>query len=129
MIGGACDDLIYAAGGQDSLAGGLGRDTFQFRASSDSSAGSSDSILDFAAGVDRIDLRFIDSDSNEAGDQAFEFIGSGAFQKVAGQLRAFETGAGQWRVEGDVDGDGAADFALDVTLAGQAPLTVSDFIL
>jgi Ca2+-binding RTX toxin-like protein len=129
MTGGAGDDLIYAAGGRDILTGGSGRDTFQFRASSDSSADNADSILDFAAGVDRIDLGFIDSDSNAAGNQAFEFIGSGEFQNVAGQLRAFETGAGQWRIEGDTNGDGTADFALDVTLPGQAPLTGSDFIL
>jgi hypothetical protein len=32
-------------------------------------------------------------------------------------------------VEGDVNGDGAADFGLDVTLATANPLVSSDFIL
>lgn len=129
LTGGAGDDLFYAAGGRDILIGGAGRDTFQLRATSDSSIGFEDDILDFAAGVDKIDLRYIDSHSDAGGDQAFNFLGSGAFQKVAGQLRAVESGTGQWRVEGDVNGDAVADFALNLSLAPADLLTVSDFIL
>jgi Ca2+-binding RTX toxin-like protein len=129
MIGGAGSDLFYAAGGQDTLTGGGGADTFQVRATSDSMTSARDRILDFASGIDKLDLRFIDADVNVGGDQAFTFVGAAAFTQRAGELRAFDTGLGFWRVEGDVNGDGAADFALDVTLATANPLVNSDFIL
>jgi hypothetical protein len=48
---------------------------------------------------------------------------------VAGQLRAYDTGLGHWRVEGDVNGDGLADFALEVVLATPQSLASSDFIV
>lgn len=61
-----------------------------------------------------------------AGDQAFSFIGAAAFGGVAGQLR-FSTGGGSTVVRGDVDGDGAADFAI--TLSGPINLQQADFLL
>jgi serralysin len=111
------------------LTGGAGADTFQVRALSDSTPGASDKIADFASGSDKLDLRFIDANANAGGDQAFTFVGAGAFTQTAGELRAYDTGLGFWRVEGDVNGDGAADFGLDVTLATANPLVSSDFIL
>nr|WP_244306778.1 M10 family metallopeptidase C-terminal domain-containing protein [Azotobacter salinestris] len=69
LAGGAGDDYLHGGAGGDSLDGGLGRDTlaggsgadlFRFSSREDShrtdGAGSSDLILDFEAGEDRIDL-------------------------------------------------------------------------
>jgi Ca2+-binding RTX toxin-like protein len=129
LIGGAGNDLLYGVGGRDTLTGGGGSDSFQFRAILDSTNVNPDRILDFTSGTDKIDLGRIDADANAAGDQAFSFVGSGAFQGVAGQLRAYDTGLGHWRVEGDVNGDGLADFALEVVLATPQSLASSDFIV
>jgi Ca2+-binding RTX toxin-like protein len=128
LIGGAGNDLLYGVGGRDTLTGGGGSDTFQLRSLSDSTTANPDRILDFTSGTDKIDLAILDADANAAGDQAFTFIGSGAFQGVAGQLRAYDTGLGHWKVEGDVNGDGFADFAIEVVLATAQPLASSDFI-
>jgi Ca2+-binding RTX toxin-like protein len=128
MTGGAGDDLFYSAGGQDSLTGGGGRDTFQLRSLADSSTANPDKIVDFASGTDVIDLHLLDADLNAAGDQSFSFIGDHAFTGNSGELRVFDTGLGYWKVEGDVNGDGLADFALNVG-ATKAPLVSSDFIL
>jgi Ca2+-binding RTX toxin-like protein len=129
LTGGANADLIYAAGGADTLAGGGGADLFEYRSASDSTAAAADRILDFVSGSDRIDLSQIDADVSAGGDQAFAFIGSAAFSNKAGELRsAWDPATNSWSVEGDVDGDGGADFLLYVTTAGAAP-AASDFIL
>jgi hypothetical protein len=87
-----------------------------------------DRILDFAAGSDKIDLSRIDADSAAAGDQAFAWIGSNAFGGSAGQLRAYQDGA-NWFVEGDTDGNGSADFVIQLTVTGPTPLSSGDFAL
>jgi serralysin len=130
FVGGGMADTIFAAGGGDTSTGGGGADIFQYRSASDSVAADADRILDFEVGVDKIDLHFMDADSNSAGDQAFSFIGSGAFTNSAGQLRAtFDSGNNVWNVEGDTNGDGAADFLILVTATTAAPLTGTDFVL
>lgn len=69
-------------------------------------------ITDFQRGQgDLIDLSFIDANSTVAGNQAFRFVGDGAFSGHAGELVARSTSAGTL-VLGDVDGDGRADFGL-----------------
>jgi hypothetical protein len=128
LIGGAGADLLYGGGGKDNLTGGAGADLFQFRSASESSVANPDAVLDFQAGVDKIHLVNMDANSTVAGDQAFTFIGANAFSGTAGQLRAYESG-GTWFVEGDTDGNGAADFAIAVTLHSGTSLTASDFLL
>ena len=54
--------------------------------------------------------------------EGFAFIGQSQFSSVAGQLR-FANGM----VRGDVDGDGLADFEIEI--GNQAGLTPGDFIL
>ncbi|HEY9345102.1 MAG TPA: hypothetical protein VIQ53_07290, partial [Inquilinus sp.] len=61
-----------------------------------------------------------------AGDQAFSFIGSGLYTGVAGQLRYTQV-AGVTTVAGDVNGDGASDFHIQLT--GTIALVASDFVL
>jgi VCBS repeat-containing protein len=128
LLGGGGADLIHGALGGDELQGGGGADSFRYQAAAESVNGSADHILDFTPGTDRIELDRIDADALAAGDQAFTWIGSDAFGKAAGELRAFQSG-GQWIVEGDVDGDGSADLVIALTLQGSAPLGAGDFVL
>ncbi|QDX25001.1 hypothetical protein FPZ54_02460 [Sphingomonas suaedae] len=125
FIGGAGDDNIYGRLGQDMMTGGAGDDTFYFRIIEDSRVGSEDRILDFAAG-DRIDLSAIDADTAHAGNDAFDYIGDAAFSQKAGELRVMLIN-GSWVVEGDVDGDGVADFAILVDTPGGHVMGAGDF--
>jgi len=112
LEGGAGNDSLTGGAGADTLTGGAGRDTFVFKTISDSPVGASDTITDFATG-DRIDLRAIDANSLLAGDQAFAFIGANLFHNVAGELR-YEQISGSTYIEGDISGDGVADFMIKV---------------
>ncbi|MGA9581401.1 MAG: Calx-beta domain-containing protein [Allosphingosinicella sp.] len=126
--GGAGADRMEGGLGADNLTGGSGADIFAYASSADSTGSSTDRILDFAAGIDKIDLGKIDANSNAAGDQAFSWIGSGAFSGSAGQLRAYQQG-GLWIIEGDTDGDGVADLVVSLVVQGPAPLGAGDFFL
>ncbi len=128
ITGGQFDDVIAGAGGADQLFGGTGADVFALLALRDSTvtAAGRDTIGDFSElEGDLIDLAALDADTGIAGDQAFTFIGAAAFSG-AGQLRAV-TGGGFTVVSGDVNGDGAADFAL--RLGGVHALGAGHFVL
>jgi Ca2+-binding RTX toxin-like protein len=131
LNGGAGNDTLNGGGGADIFFGGAGSDTFVFKAATDIGTGAStDSIGDFNAGgsgaetrVDVIDLSAIDAVSKTSKDDAFSFLGTGAFTGHAGELRY--DGAGH--LLGDLNGDGVADFSLAITLTGT--LDASDFVL
>ena len=106
--------------------GNGGADVFRYQGVGESTSASMDHILDFEAGVDKVDLSRMDADTLTAGNQAFAWIGSNAFSGTAGQLRAYEDG-GSWFVEGDTNGDGAADLVIKLTVTGGA-LTQGDFL-
>jgi Ca2+-binding RTX toxin-like protein len=128
LIGGDGDDTLYGGGDRDVLRGGEGADGFVFReGETGGSAPTADRIADFdGAEGDRIDLRRIDASFSGAGDQAFDFIGDADFSGTAGELRAFADG-GFTYVEGDRNGDGAADIVLCLT--GERALAATDFIV
>lgn len=129
LIGSAFDDTLTGAGGADTLTGGAGADRFRLRALGDSSAGPAgrDFVSDFSdAEGDLLDFSGLDANIMLGGDQAFAFIGLGAFIGVAGQLRS-AMGGGIVVVSGDVNGDATADFA--VTLSGIHTLTPGNFVL
>ncbi|HYG48317.1 MAG TPA: M10 family metallopeptidase C-terminal domain-containing protein, partial [Allosphingosinicella sp.] len=128
LKGGANADLLHGAFGADILAGGGGADVFRYQAVTESYSVARDHIVDFTPGTDRIELDRIDASRSLAGDQAFTWIGSGAFSNTAGELRAFQSGA-QWIVQGDINGDGHADLIIALTLQGAAPLGAGDFVL
>jgi Ca2+-binding RTX toxin-like protein len=128
LKGGANNDLLLGNLGADQLTGGGGADTFRYDSTADSTAASLDHILDFTPGTDKIELSRTDANTLVAGDQAFTWIGSNAFSGVAGQLRAFQQG-GEWIVQGDANGDGAADLVIALTLQGPTPLGAGDFLL
>jgi len=128
LSGNALANVIVGGGGADKLWGGGGADSFRYQSTSESAVAARDQLLDFTPGTDKIDLERIDARSNSAGDQAFTWIGASAFGKSAGELRAYQSGA-NWIVEGDVNGDGLADFAIVLTLQGATPLGAGDFVL
>ena len=123
LSGGGNADTLFGGGGNDTLAGGTGRDVltggrngdrFRFEALHDTGKfhARADRITDFSqAQGDRIDLKAIDADATQKGNQAFTFIGAAAFSNVAGQLH-YQTGGGHTYLSGDVDGDGRADFVV-----------------
>ncbi|NIJ19346.1 Ca2+-binding RTX toxin-like protein [Sphingomonas naasensis] len=125
--GGAGNDKITGGAGADILTGGAGADRFIYTATGDSQFGAMDVITDFSRSqTDRIDLSAIDARSTTTGNQSFAFIGTAAFSHVAGQLR-YEQHDGSTFVSADVNGDGAADFALQ--LNGSILLTTAEFVL
>ena len=113
ISGGAGGDVLVGGLGQDALTGGTGADRFTFRTLGDSGVGSAarDQIFDFTVGSDRIDLSAIQAVTGAASDKAFAYLGAAAFTKHAGELHAIQSG-GSTIVEGDVDGNGAADFQI-----------------
>ena len=127
IIGGAGDDTLMGGKGADTLTGGAGADHFVYTATTEStvSANGQDLITDFTSGQDKIDLSQIDANTTLAGDQAFSWAG-GAFSHHAGQLIEI-TKPGGFLIEGDVNGDGKADFAILVS--GTTPLAATDLIL
>ena len=130
LDGGGDHDFLTGGAGRDTLIGGAGRDFLMF---DDGDASGISNQADVVIGHsradrDRIHLRAIDANETEAaaGDQNFAWIGTGAFGGVAGQLR-YEVLNGDAFLQGDTDGDGAADFYIrveDVTVLGLADLVL-----
>lgn len=115
-------DFLDGLGAKDVLTGGKGGDTFHFYAADHSAVGKADVVTDFKSGEgDRIDLSDIDADTEVVGDQDFAFIGKRGFGGTAGELR-FADGL----LTGDVDGDGRADFAIDIAVRS---MNSGDFLL
>ena len=120
------EDVLVGGAGRDSLYGGADSDTFVFRAIADSGVGVlRDIIVGFETGLDLIDLTRIDASTLVTGNQAFAYIGTGAFTSVAGQVRAIH-GANSV-IQADVNGDGVADFELQLNLI--ATVNVNDILL
>ncbi len=129
ILGNAGNDTIDGGAGRDVVRGGIGADEFVF-ADGDfagMTATTADRIVDLSqAQGDTINLELVDADTLTELDQAFEFIGTDGFNNVAGELR-FEHVNGHTFLQGDTNGDGAADFAIRID--GLQTLLVSDFTL
>ena len=141
LSGMAGNDAIFGDAGSDVLIGGLGRDTlsgdadadrFDFNSPKESVKGANcDQILDFShAEGDRIDLSGIDAKKGH-GNQAFKFIGAHGFGHHAGELHFVRHGGQFVTVEGDINGDGKADFQIDVHNLSNTlnSLAQGDFVL
>ena len=127
LNGGAGNDVLIGGQGADVLTGGLGADRFDFNSNTESAGVNIDTIADFSRlQLDKIDLSTIDA---KAGtpliNDAFIFIVNAAFSNTAGELR-FDTTTSI--VSGDIDGNGAADFEIQLT-GVTTNLLASDFIL
>jgi Ca2+-binding RTX toxin-like protein len=108
------NDVLTGGGGADKLSGGSGTDTFVYQKTTDSRAGKSrrDTVTDFAKG-DKIDLSAIDADTKKAGNQAFRWLGSKAFDGKPAALRFRKR-----ILQADVDGNRKAD--LEIAIPGKA---------
>jgi Ca2+-binding RTX toxin-like protein len=130
LDGGAGMDVIRGGRGKDSLFGGTERDFFDFNSIKDSLPGSKrDVIQDFQRGNnltgDEIDLSTIDARAGVASNQTFNFIGKQNFHDRKGELR-YEDKGSTVIVQGDVNGDGKADFEILVRVGA---LGAGDFLL
>jgi serralysin len=145
LSGGAGNDRLAGGDGRDFLSGGAGADVFVTERNSTNSTGrggsySTDTLLDFVSGTDKIDLSGFGFGSieltgiganNDAGDISF---------RVFDSVRGAETALGY-----DIDGqEGASTYAGPVTivyinvdggapdialsLLGTAGVTVNDFV-
>jgi Ca2+-binding RTX toxin-like protein len=101
LVGGAGNDRIAGREGDDSLLGGAGQDTFIF-----SGRPGTDTVIDFVAGADRLDLRAYDLDF---GDVRITRFGADTLVGV------------------NTDRDSASEFQFK--LAGVSSVSESDFLL
>lgn len=123
LRGNAVANVLDGGAGNDTYTGDLGADTFVVK-----QIGFTDRIVDFShAEGDKIDLRGIDAKAGQTGDQAFAFLGAAAFSGngVGGELHTYTT-TGVNYLSGDVNGDGIADFVINL---GAATVVSSDIML
>lgn len=132
VIGGGGNDDITGRLGADVMSGGGGADTFRYYNPTDGVFDSGlaqadrDLITDFKSGKDILDFSAMDADPSSEADDAFIFLGTDKFTGEAGELR-YQLNNKVTVVAGDVDGDGKADFKID--LSGKIDLTELDFVL
>jgi Ca2+-binding RTX toxin-like protein len=134
VVGGNFADILIGNKSANTLTGGLGadklyggvdkvRDVFDFNSVEESNSVSRDTIYNFKSRVDDLDLRSIDANLSNAGDQQFAFSGtSGAANSIW-----YAKSGSSVIVYADNNGDGVADFELQ--LAGVSKLTAADFLL
>ncbi|MCT2398413.1 calcium-binding protein [Novosphingobium mangrovi (ex Huang et al. 2023)] len=129
IFGGAGNDVIEGGAGVDTLWGGDGRDTFVFRPGDlDGTTYQNPEVIgDFSrAQGERLNLSALDANAATWSNEAFSWIGTHHFSGKAGELR-YEVSAGNAIISGDTNGDGVADFHLE--LLGVSTLSSSDLIL
>jgi Ca2+-binding RTX toxin-like protein len=126
LDGGIGDDILAGGRGKDTLSGNFGDDLFRFDHAKDSlSRGGRDVILDYEAG-ELIALTNVDANSLRKGNQVFKFIGAQKFHDKAGELQVKFNGTIAI-VSGDRNGDGKADFQIEVHTS--SALVQTDFLL
>lgn len=121
-VGGAGNDTIHTGYAVNNLSGGAGADTFVFY---NQWHADNDRVLDFIPGIDTLKLSPMDAKSGANPNDTFTWIGSQNFHGVKGELHKVQRTDG-WYVEGDRNGDGAADFDIYVGTYG---ISVNDIIL
>lgn len=127
LYGGAGNDTLYGGASIDSLYGGAGADVFVFTDKFDSTPTGRDFLDDFSSlQNDKIDLTRMDADLTQSGNQDFLYLGTRAFSGEAGELRWVRTASATY-VQGDLDGDKMADFAIQI--GKSIDFDSSDFLL
>jgi len=111
LNGGGGRDTLYGKQGQDILKGGKGDDLFIYNGLEQSTVAldGQDTIVDFRIG-DKIEIEIEFDDELEV---ELQFVDSAAFSGKAGEVR-FDLGKKNTTVSADFDGDGTADFMINV---------------
>lgn len=128
ILGGTGNDTLSGGAGADYLSGGSGIDIYYYAAASDSGVGAGQrDTINFGYG-DKIDLSGLNSDDNLHVVQAFTGAAGEVVIDIISNKQAY--------VRADMNGDGVADFEIDVTgqlgtSGGHAVITFdqSDLIL
>ncbi|GAB2175797.1 M10 family metallopeptidase C-terminal domain-containing protein [Dongia sp. agr-C8] len=116
IIGNSAANVITGGADVDTLTGGLGADTFVFgKGDTGATQATRDLVTDFQVGTDKIDIAALDQ---------FRFLGTNAFDGDKDALHTVSLG-GNTILEGDINGDKAADFQIE--LSGAKTLTQGDF--
>jgi Ca2+-binding RTX toxin-like protein len=110
LYGSAGDDILEGGEGRDVMFGGAGRDTFIWRSISETSTSLTyaDIVKDFSfADRDRLSLKLMDANEVQAGNQAFDFVGTAGFSAV-GQVRYVQKASETW-ILFNTDADWSSD--------------------
>ncbi len=125
LYGTIAADVMYGGAGADTMTGGLGADVFRYL----SSAEGNDSITDFLAGVDKLQVVGTGFAGLTAGAlNAGNFVGGAA--AVASSASAqflYNTATGQ--LSFDADGTGSGVAVNIVTLVGSPAITAADIVV
>jgi Ca2+-binding RTX toxin-like protein len=150
LLGFAGNDTLFGGGDADTLVGGAGKDTLSlggadasvdtviYLLTTDSgiTRATRDIILGFEDGTDKIDLSAIDANTTNgaAVNDSFTYINGDSsvtpgafFTEVAGQLRSYWSADGHI-IEGDVNGDGKADFSIEIIDPTHSAIVLVDTI-
>lgn len=121
-------DFINGGGGRDVIRGGADADIFIFNSTQDSrnTSAARDVIFDFTSGLDKLNLRGIDADSTRGGNQAFDFIGTGAFTD-AGQVKVWRNGSDLYVLANTDNNLNTVEFGIELDNTG--PIRGLDFFL
>ena len=129
LRGGFGGDVLSGGNGRDQLFGGndANPDRFVFDDNQTGTGSGRDIIFEFDSGEDKLALSGIDADSARIGDQSFIYAGEqGSGFGRSHSIWFVDTGANRV-VRGDVNGNGAYDFEIELQSVGQ--LSKFDFIL
>jgi Ca2+-binding RTX toxin-like protein len=119
LRGDAGHDSLFGRDGADTLTGGADDDAFVFLRNDDSRRRSqADVITDFVAGLDTIDVSFVDAkEGGPAFNDAFTFVG--AFTGAPGEVVVRTVGANRHFLEFNTDDDARLEMVIDIR--GDAP--------
>ncbi len=115
LIGNSGNNRLVGNDGADTLTGSGGKDTFVYNETSESTGSSLDIITDFTSATDKIDVSAIFGGSDPSSLLTTAFTSGG-------DAEVLYTGG---TVSFDVDGNGAAEFAI--VLTGAATLAIWRF--
>src|SRR5690606_40377021 len=90
LQGGGGSDVLVGSSGADMLTGGIKADTFLFNSAAESTVDPAgmDTIADLSrSDGDKIDLKGVDANDDNPGNNVFTFIGRDQFTGDAGELR------------------------------------------
>ena len=110
IIGNKADNVLVGGAGADHLLGGGGWNTFKYNAASDSARNSPDLLLDFASGMDKIDLSAVGQGEGITLNYVDKFTG-----KAGDTMITFNPTTARYLLAVDLTGDGKTDFLVKST--------------